>query len=70
MNGKKGCVEINMASVTKTKLLETGKKSGNMDFSCKAWIWNVWEFCKEDSNRVQRLTEDLTEHLEACLPES
>uniref|UniRef100_A0A5B6YTJ1 Putative aluminum-activated malate transporter 9-like n=1 Tax=Davidia involucrata TaxID=16924 RepID=A0A5B6YTJ1_DAVIN len=23
-----------------------------MDLSCKAWIWSVWEFCKEDSNRV------------------
>ncbi|KAL5747575.1 hypothetical protein ACOSQ2_024872 [Xanthoceras sorbifolium] len=56
MNGKKGgCVEINIpSSAAKTKQLESGSKnSGNGgDFSCISWIQKVWEFAKEDSNRV------------------
>ncbi|XP_022737926.1 aluminum-activated malate transporter 9-like [Durio zibethinus] len=52
MNGKKGSVEINIPPATKAKLPEDSNKYGFPGFSCKAWIWNVWEFCKEDSNRV------------------
>ena len=55
MNGKKGSFEINIPSIPKSKMPGNGKKSGGDDkglFSCKVWIWNVWEFCKEDSNRV------------------
>ena len=52
MNGKKGSVEINIPPAPKVKQPEVSKKFGFQGFSCKAWIWNVWEFCKEDSNRV------------------
>ncbi|XVE64755.1 hypothetical protein DITRI_Ditri07aG0127200 [Diplodiscus trichospermus] len=52
MNGKKSSVEINIPPAPKVKLQEVSKKSSFQGFSCKAWIWNVWEFCKEDSNRV------------------
>ena len=61
MTGKKGsCVEINIPSSATTKStkqqLESGKKksagNGGDLFSCKAWIDKVWEFAKEDSNRV------------------
>ncbi|XVF13042.1 hypothetical protein REPUB_Repub08aG0173600 [Reevesia pubescens] len=54
MNGKKGShVEINIPpAASKAKQPEASKKSGYQGFYCKAWIWNVWEFCKEDSNRV------------------
>ncbi|XP_031272856.1 aluminum-activated malate transporter 9-like isoform X2 [Pistacia vera] len=54
MNGKKGCVEINInPSDTKTKRPEPGKNSCCREFSVKAWIQKVWEFAKEDSNRVK-----------------
>ncbi|XVF10495.1 hypothetical protein REPUB_Repub07fG0188000 [Reevesia pubescens] len=49
MNCKKGSVEIDISPATKAKQQEDSSFQG---FSCKAWIWNVWEFCKEDSNRV------------------
>ncbi|KAJ9173676.1 hypothetical protein P3X46_016789 [Hevea brasiliensis] len=53
MNGKKGSFAINIPSVdTKVKPPETGKKDGIGGFACKAWIWRVWEFAKEDTNRV------------------
>ncbi|XP_022760885.1 aluminum-activated malate transporter 6-like [Durio zibethinus] len=52
MNGKKGSVEINIPPAPKVKQPEVGKNSGFQGFSCKAWIWNFWEFCREDSNRV------------------
>ncbi|TXG50601.1 hypothetical protein EZV62_023125 [Acer yangbiense] len=57
MNGKKGsCVEINIPSSATTKStkqqLESGKKKSAGNGSCKAWIEKVWEFAKEDSNRV------------------
>ncbi|KAG2677137.1 hypothetical protein I3843_12G086800 [Carya illinoinensis] len=52
MNGKKDSFEINISSATKAKLPAASKKSGGIGFSCKAWIWNVWEFCNEDVNRV------------------
>lgn len=55
MNGKKGgCVEINIpSSATKTKQLKSGKNSCNgWDFSCRAWLQKVWEFAKEDTDRV------------------
>ncbi|KAF5460597.1 hypothetical protein F2P56_020457 [Juglans regia] len=52
MNGKKDSFEIKISSATKAKLPLAGKRSGWIGFSCKAWIWNVWEFCNEDVNRV------------------
>ncbi|KAK6158306.1 hypothetical protein DH2020_005620 [Rehmannia glutinosa] len=49
MNGKKGSIEINMPPISKAKLTETTKKyEDKFSISCK----RVWEFCKEDSNRV------------------
>ncbi|KAF5734220.1 aluminum-activated malate transporter 9-like [Tripterygium wilfordii] len=53
MHGKKGSIEINILPATKTKQPEFGKKFDNKALSCKAWIWSVWEFCKEDTNRVK-----------------
>lgn len=54
MNGKKGSIEINIPAITKVKMPEIGKKSGEeMGFlSVKDGIRSVWEFCKEDTNRV------------------
>ncbi|KAK3001808.1 hypothetical protein RJ639_021850 [Escallonia herrerae] len=52
MNGKKGSVEINIPSINKGKLPENMKKPRDVRFSCQDWIRTVWEFCKEDSNRV------------------
>lgn len=57
MNGKKGSYEINIPSTTKAKQPESRKKSGGGSggggFSFKGWMWSVWEFGKEDSNRVK-----------------
>ncbi|KAJ4711979.1 Aluminum-activated malate transporter like [Melia azedarach] len=56
MNGKKASVEINIPPATKTNKLQSGsgKNFGRVgDFSIQAWIWKVWEFAKEDSNRVK-----------------
>jgi len=55
MNGKKGSFEINIPpEATKSKLPGTSKEGSIGAFSsCKAWIWSVWEFVKEDSNRVK-----------------
>ncbi|XAR70232.1 hypothetical protein NMG60_11027020 [Bertholletia excelsa] len=54
MNGKKGSIEINIPSITKANRLpdEMGKNAGGSGFSSKGWIRRVWEFGKEDSNRV------------------
>lgn len=52
MNGKKGSIEINIPSLS-AKQLETGKEAGIGGFSCKGWIWSVWNFAKEDSNKVK-----------------
>lgn len=53
MNGKNSSsIEINIASVTKTKMPETIKRSGDVKISCKGWVSILWEFCKEDRNRV------------------
>ncbi|KAJ9706069.1 hypothetical protein PVL29_001572 [Vitis rotundifolia] len=58
MNGKKGSYEINIPSTTKAKQPESRKQSGGGGgsgggFSFKGWMWSVWEFGKEDSNRVK-----------------
>ncbi|KAB2608727.1 aluminum-activated malate transporter 4-like [Pyrus ussuriensis x Pyrus communis] len=59
MNGKKGShsIEINIpCSVTKVKQHESSKGEGGGEgggFSLKAWVRNVWEFAREDSNRVK-----------------
>ncbi|PON43868.1 Aluminum-activated malate transporter [Parasponia andersonii] len=64
MNGKKGSIEIDIPSATKANYKQpeaaSGKKSGGGGggdgagslISCNAWIRSVWEFAKEDSNRV------------------
>ncbi|GAV63519.1 ALMT domain-containing protein [Cephalotus follicularis] len=52
MNGKKRSFEINIASATKAKQPEIGKKNGGEGLSCEACMWSAWEFCKEDINRV------------------
>ncbi|KAL0312514.1 UNVERIFIED_CONTAM: Aluminum-activated malate transporter 9 [Sesamum radiatum] len=53
MNGKKGSIQIDIPPVTKAKLSETTKKhEEKVSISCKNCILSVWEFCKEDSNRV------------------
>ncbi|KAL2517226.1 Aluminum-activated malate transporter 9 [Abeliophyllum distichum] len=51
MNGKKGSIEINIPSITNTKLPEN-KKCGEVSTSGKGWILRIWEVCKEDSDRV------------------
>ncbi|XP_059662264.1 aluminum-activated malate transporter 9-like [Cornus florida] len=54
MNGK-GSFEINIPSnISKAEVVpERGNKFGKAGvFSFKGWIWSVWEFCKEDRNRV------------------
>ncbi|XP_044487572.1 aluminum-activated malate transporter 9-like [Mangifera indica] len=53
MNGKKGSVEINIPLAIETKQPETTKTSCGGDFFVKAWIQKVWEFYKEDSDRVK-----------------
>lgn len=46
MNGKKG-------SCNNDKLeAEGGSNGGGLLFSCKAWFRSVWEFGREDPNRV------------------
>ena len=64
MNGKKGSMEISIPCAT-TKVMKqhdieanggqkSGKKGGGGEiFSFRAWMWRVWEFTKEDSNRVK-----------------
>ncbi|XP_021603710.2 LOW QUALITY PROTEIN: aluminum-activated malate transporter 9 [Manihot esculenta] len=53
MNGTKSHSEINIPQgATKAKQQETGKHAGIGGFSYKAWMWKVWEFAREDSNRV------------------
>ncbi|XP_043711967.1 aluminum-activated malate transporter 9-like [Telopea speciosissima] len=56
MNGKKGSsikIDICPAS-SKVKLPETTEKksAGVVGFYSKEWMKSVWEFCKEDPNRV------------------
>ncbi|KAK1377140.1 aluminum-activated malate transporter 9-like [Heracleum sosnowskyi] len=53
MNGKNGSsIEINIASITKTKIPGTTKRSGDVKVSSKGWVSTLWDFCKEDRNRV------------------
>lgn len=59
MNGKEGSnssgngsFEINIPSIPKSKLPETMKKPRDVRFSCNSWMLDVWEFCKQDKNRV------------------
>ncbi|XP_043718099.1 aluminum-activated malate transporter 9-like [Telopea speciosissima] len=54
MNGKNGSIKINipLPELSKVKRSETEKSSGESSFSCKGWIHALWEFCKEDRNRV------------------
>lgn len=54
MKGKKGSIEIDIPSATKSNNQPGSRKEFGYDngFSCKAWLQSVLEFCKEDSNRV------------------
>lgn len=60
MNVKKISIELGIPNNSATKgskqpEVVAGKKSGGGSeerFSCKAWLKSVWEFCKEDTNRV------------------
>ncbi|XP_042481719.1 aluminum-activated malate transporter 9-like [Macadamia integrifolia] len=56
MNGKHGSIKINIPPVTaKVKQPETEKNSGGrggFSSSCKGWLKSLWDFCKEDTNRV------------------
>ncbi|KAL7159992.1 hypothetical protein ABFS83_01G064700 [Erythranthe nasuta] len=53
MNGKKGSVEINIPPIAKAKQSETTKKyEEKFSTSFRNSILNVWEFCREDTNRV------------------
>lgn len=61
MNGKNSSHEINIPSTTRPKESQTLKKSGHSNssgggssgISFKGWMWSVWEFGKEDCNRVK-----------------
>lgn len=54
MNGKKGSstnsesCEINIPNIQKTKIPEPR----DVRYSCSSWMSDVWEFCKQDRNRV------------------
>ncbi|KAB5564560.1 hypothetical protein DKX38_004614 [Salix brachista] len=55
MNGKRSGIQTNISpAATKSNLPGTSKEGGIGPFSsCKAWLWSVWDFAKEDSNRVK-----------------
>ncbi|KZV44982.1 aluminum-activated malate transporter 9-like [Dorcoceras hygrometricum] len=53
MNGKKGSVEIKIPPISKEKISDSNRiYVDGVDFSCKSFISSVWEFCKEDVDRV------------------
>ncbi|XP_042004203.1 aluminum-activated malate transporter 9-like isoform X2 [Salvia splendens] len=52
MNGAKGSIEINMPPISKEKKGSEASKKIAEKYSCKSFILEVWEFCKEDTNRV------------------
>lgn len=53
MNGKKGSVEIKIPPISKDKISDSNRNFvEGFDFSCKSFILSVWEFCKEDVDRV------------------
>ncbi|KAL1551975.1 aluminum-activated malate transporter 9-like [Salvia divinorum] len=52
MNGAKGSIEINMPPISKEKKGSKACKKIAEKYSCKNSILKVWEFCKEDTNRV------------------
>lgn len=55
MNGEKGSINIDVIQGSNTKRPQRGKilrwRHGGF-FALKRWLWRVWEFCREDSNRV------------------
>ncbi|KAJ6695371.1 ALUMINUM-ACTIVATED MALATE TRANSPORTER 10 [Salix koriyanagi] len=55
MSGKRSSIQTNISpAATKSNLPGTSKEGGIGPFSsCKAWLWSVWDFAKEDSNRVK-----------------
>ncbi|XXG42339.1 hypothetical protein AAC387_Pa01g2649 [Persea americana] len=52
MKEKIGCTKINICPPLRIRGPEMGKKAGHGCFSFRRWIQCVWNFCKEDSNRV------------------
>ncbi|XP_077251259.1 aluminum-activated malate transporter 9-like [Tasmannia lanceolata] len=53
MHGNKDSFRIDISQTSNKQQPEYGKKIYPSGFSFEEWIWNVWEFCKEDSNRVK-----------------
>ncbi|KAJ4953752.1 hypothetical protein NE237_030584 [Protea cynaroides] len=52
-SGKNDSIKFKISPASlKVKRPEFGKKSGGLSLTCIGWIKTVWEFCKEDSNRV------------------
>lgn len=52
MKEKMGCIKIGICPPLRIRGPEMGKKAGHGCFSFRRWIQYVWNFCKEDSNRV------------------
>ncbi|XP_062074476.1 aluminum-activated malate transporter 9-like isoform X2 [Humulus lupulus] len=56
MNGKKGSIEIDIPSLAVAANKKSGDGGGGggagILISCQGWIKSVWEFAKEDTNRV------------------
>ena len=52
MKEKIGCTKIDICPPLRIRGPEMGKKAGHGCFSFRRWIQCVWNFCKEDSNRV------------------
>eukprot|EP00262_Sarcandra_glabra_P001559 TRINITY_DN11699_c0_g1_i1.p1 TRINITY_DN11699_c0_g1~~TRINITY_DN11699_c0_g1_i1.p1 ORF type:complete len:541 (-),score=43.64 TRINITY_DN11699_c0_g1_i1:228-1850(-) len=53
MNGKKGSIQINICRAWNVIQPDTGKKPPDGDgFYWQGWASNIWNFCKEDRNRV------------------
>ncbi|KAM7269574.1 hypothetical protein ACFE04_025071 [Oxalis oulophora] len=53
MNGKKGSSATIDIPPLSTKPKQAEKNGNELGVSSKEWIKSVWEFCKEDSNRVK-----------------
>ncbi|CAL9101847.1 unnamed protein product [Musa textilis] len=52
MNGKKGSVRIDIRTPETAKMSGGGGGSNSDSMSPSKWIWDVWEFAKEDTDRV------------------
>ncbi|XP_058100321.1 aluminum-activated malate transporter 9-like [Magnolia sinica] len=52
MNGKKGSIKIDIYMASDLQRSKSAKKVGHAGFSFKRWTQSLWEFAKEDRNRV------------------